>query len=112
MTSGSATMSYTVMRGLSEWNGSWKMYCRRRRKRSSRCLSSARTSIDPSAAWKVTEPASGWTARMMILDTVVLPQPLSPTRPNDSPRRIAKLTSSTATISRVSPPNQLPLRVR
>ena len=33
MTSGSATMSSTVMRGLSEPNGSWKMYWTWRRKR-------------------------------------------------------------------------------
>ena len=31
--------------------------------------------------------------------TVVLPEPLSPTRPNVSPRLMKKLTSSTALIS-------------
>ena len=33
---------------------------------------------------------------MMTFDSVVLPHPLSPTRPKHSPRRIEKLTSSTA----------------
>ena len=44
----------------------------------------------------------------MILLTVVLPQPLSPTRPRHSPRLISKLTSSTArTLDSVPLPKKL-----
>ena len=58
--------------------------------------SAASTSIGPSPPLKMTEPLSGVTARIRILLTVVLPQPLSPTRPRHSPRRMSKLTPSTA----------------
>ncbi len=42
---------------------------------------------------------------MIILLSVVLPQPLSPTRPSVSPRLISKLTLSTAFTTRSDPPN-------
>ena len=76
-------------------------------------LAAPSTSIGPSPSSKTTAPASGVTARMMILLTVVLPQPLSPTSPRHSPRRMSKLTSSTARARccRRPPPNQPDLRV-
>src|ERR1039457_7137919 len=49
---------------------------------------------------------------MISLDTVVLPQPLSPTRPRHFPRRISKLTSSTASLVPPDPPPSPLLRSR
>ena len=72
----------------------------------------ASTSIGPWPLSKVTVPLSGVTARIRILLTVVLPQPLSPTRPRHSPRRMSKLTPSTArTGASLLLPNQPDLRV-
>ena len=48
---------------------------------------------------------------MIILESVVLPQPLSPTNPKHSPRRICRLTSATARIVCAWPPIQPVLRV-
>ena len=45
---------------------------------------------------KMIVPEVGASRFTSILPTVVLPQPDSPTSPNASPRRIWKLTSSTA----------------
>jgi hypothetical protein len=85
----------TVMRGLSEENGSWKTIWMRVRKRfRSRRSAPARRSARGS--WKITWPESAVTPRMSSLLTVVLPQPLSPTSPRHSPRLMSKLTSSTA----------------
>ncbi len=56
-------------------------------------------------------PVSGVSARMMILDKVVLPQPDSPTSPRHSPRFTSKLTSSTASTCFSSPPKKPPLRI-
>src|SRR3546814_13293592 len=57
-------------------------------------------------------PLSGRRARSSILDRVVLPQPLSPTRPRHSPRFTVKLTSSTAsTVPAVSQPSSPALRI-
>src|SRR5687768_9763328 len=57
-------------------------------------------------------PESGRTAHIRIFETVVLPQPLSPTRPKASLRAIVKLTSSTASTDFERLPSQPPLRVR
>ena len=109
MTSGSLKMSYTVMRGLSEPNGSWKMNWMRRRKSISAFFSSASTSTILPRSLNWIDPLSGLSARMMIFDNVVLPQPLSPTKPRHSPRRISKLTSSTAMTAPFARPPKRPL---
>ena len=92
MTSGSVTMSSTVMRGFSEENGSWNMNCMRCAEFLQLLVPSARTSTVVPSSLKVTLPVSGVSARMRILLSVVLPQPLSPTRPRHSPRLTSKLT--------------------
>ena len=51
-------------------------------------------------------PDVGFSRFTSILPTVVLPQPDSPTRPNASPRRIWKLTSSTACTCEVALPKK------
>ena len=66
-------------------------------------------SFDPSL--NRMRPVSGVSARMMILDKVVLPQPDSPTSPRHSPRFTSKLTSSTASTCFSSPPKKPPLRI-
>jgi len=90
-------MSNSVMRGLSDEKGSWKIICIWRRKG---CSSSrerlAMSIMAPPSVRKWTSPSEGWSARTMQREAVVLPQPLSPTRPNVSPRLTLKSMPSTA----------------
>ena len=60
------------------------------------CLRSAAFMAVSSLPSKKILPDVGLKRFTSILPTVVLPQPDSPTRPNASPLRIWKLTSSTA----------------
>ena len=85
-------VSSSVMRGLSEANGSWKIICiSRRSARSSPARQLAE--IDHRAvrarACRIS-PAVGSIARRMQRAVVVLPQPLSPTRPRVSPSSMWK----------------------
>ena len=98
----SPTISRTVMRGFRLEYGSWKMICIRRRSgRSSRCDGWV-------MSWpsKTTRPNVGSTRRSMRRPSVLLPQPLSPTRPIVSPRRTRSETPSTARTKRAERPNQ------
>ena len=71
-----------------------------------------RRSTGPASVLNTALPVSAVSARIRSFDTVVLPQPLSPTSPRHSPRRISKLTLSTALTVAVTPaPNQPSLRV-
>ena len=88
---GSATMSPARIRGLSEESGSRERICIRRRKGRSSALESAAMSRPSS----VMVAAVGAIRRSTVRPTMVLPQPLPPTRPRVSPRRMLKLTSST-----------------
>ncbi len=78
----------TVMRGLSEANGSWKMICMSRH--------SARKAPRSSAVtfWPSNQisPAVGSISRKMQRPVVDLPQPDSPTKPKVSPAAMSKLT--------------------
>lgn len=92
MSMGSAMMSATVMRGLSELYGSWKM---------SFIFWRARTSASPESAVKsspssVTVPSVGSVRRRTHLPVVDLPQPDSPTMAKVSPLCSSKDTSSRA----------------
>ena len=85
-------MPPTVIRGLSDAYGSWKIICMSRRcRRMFSLLNSNR-----SAPAKRTCPAVASISRSMSLPSVVLPQPLSPTTPKVSPRPIVRSTPSTA----------------
>jgi hypothetical protein len=89
---GSPTISPTVMRGLRDAYGSWKIICILRLKGS--ISDGGREYIGTPS--NVTLPAVGSYRRQIVLPAVVLPQPDSPTRPSVSPRSIVKLMSSTA----------------
>ncbi len=99
MTSGSATMSRTRRRGLSDEMGSWKIICTwvRSMRRSPRL----RVVSSMSPKRMVPDVArSTWTMARPVVD---LPQPDSPTSPRVSPLRKAKLmpaTACTATLPR------------
>ena len=94
---GSPTRSSSVMRGLSEEKGSWKIICiSRRRARSSFRPSLPTSTTEPSVTRMRISPPVGSIARMMHRAVVVLPQPLSPTRPSVSPWSMWKSTPSTA----------------
>ena len=85
------------MRGLSEVNGSWKIICISRR--SARSSAGRRRPISisaPPAVRMKMSPAVGSIALRMQRAVVVLPQPLSPTRPSVSPSSMWKSTPSTA----------------
>jgi hypothetical protein len=56
-------------------------------------------------------PAVGLYSRRRVRPTVDLPQPDSPTRPRVSPRRISKLTSSTALMSPMWRSRTIPLLI-
>src|SRR2546427_316677 len=89
---GSAMISPTRIRGLSELYGSWKTTCTLRRwSRSAVPVSSARLRPSNSMA-----PAVGASAASTSFEVVVLPHPDSPTRPSVSPALIVKLIPSTA----------------
>ena len=97
------------MYGFSEENGSWKtIWTPRRYSRISR-RPWPQTSISRPSRWKVTRPPLGRYRPPIILPVVVFPQPLSPTRPRVSPRRIVKLTPSTALMCPHRPVEQAPL---
>ena len=92
MLSGSATMSLTRRRGLSDEIGSWKIICT--------CVRSVRRSPRLSAVSSVSPKRilpevarSTWTMARPVVD---LPQPDSPTRPSVSPWRMVKLMPATA----------------
>ena len=91
-TSGSAMMSRTRIRGLSELHGSWKTACT--------CIRNCRRSC-PLSEWMSCpsiemEPPVGCSRRSTSLAVVVLPQPDSPTSASVCPRRTSKLMPSTA----------------
>ena len=104
----SARVAPTVRRGLSEAKGSWKIIWARRRKASSWVPSSASTSV-PS---KRMLPASAAVRRSRARPSVLLPQPLSPTRPSVSPRSSMRLTCSTARMARRGAPLRISPRPR
>ena len=88
---GSAMMSRTRQRGLSEAWGSWKIMVRRRRIALVRSRGAV-TSWPPIA----TRPRVGRYRPAISRATVDLPQPDSPTTARVTPLPIAKLTPSTA----------------
>ncbi len=92
ITSGSATMSATRRRGLSDEIGSWKIICTW--VRNSR--NSERPSDVSSVPSKVTLPDVAFSIWMMARPVVDFPQPDSPTSPSVSPSSMAKLTPATA----------------
>ena len=89
---GSAMMSPTRMRGLSELYGSWKTTWTLRRY-SCRSAPLRSATLCPSNAMV---PAVGSSAASTSFDVVVLPHPDSPTSPSVSPAVIVKLIPSTA----------------
>src|SRR5262245_3307395 len=101
ISSGSAMMSRTRMRGLSELKGSWKTTCTARRY----AMSSAPASPAMSRPSYRIEPSVGVSCSKISFEVVVLPQPDSPMRPSVSPGPIAKSTPSTAFTAEVSRPN-------
>ena len=93
MISASLMIAPTVMRGLSEANGSWKMICMSRQSDLQRAaIERGRRSVPSNQ----TSPAVGSISRRMQRPVVDLPQPDSPTRPSVSPAAMSKLTRSTA----------------
>ena len=82
----------TVLRGLSDENGSWKMICISRR----RACIWFREFPRMLRPWKKISPAVGSSSRRMVRPKVVLPQPDSPTRPSGFPASMVRLTPSTA----------------
>ena len=101
---GSAMICPTVMRGFNELYGSWKITCIRRRT----FLSSFSLKAVISCPSKMIWPLVGFSSWRMQRPVVVLPQPDSPTRPSVSPRRIEKLTPSTALTTAGLPPRRPP----
>src|SRR5581483_6309962 len=103
MRSGCASVCSTVLRGLSESNGSWKIiWISRRYGRTWHPLvlssrSASRNRIDP---------AVGRLRPRTDLASVVLPQPLSPTTATISPASTCKSTPSTACTKPRGAPNQ------
>ncbi len=90
-------MSPIIMRGFKDENGSWKIICMCRRNGfSARFGTWAMSTAPPSPTRKRIAPALGCRARTMQRDTVVLPQPLSPTSDSVSPFSMWKETPSTA----------------
>ncbi len=89
---GSATMSLTRRRGLSELMGSWKIICMRVRALRSAPPFKVVTSVPSSEI----VPLLGSIMRMSALPVVDLPQPDSPTSPSVSPSKMSKLTPATA----------------
>ena len=92
MRSGSATISRTVIRGLSDAYGSWKtIWMSRRTGRI--CF---RLNFVMSVPLKMMSPLVGSTSLMIVRPSVVFPQPDSPTTPSVSPRMTVRSTPSTA----------------
>ena len=82
----------TVLRGLSDENGSWKIICICRRN-GFICLRFRPTSSEPS---NFMEPLVGSRRRNTLRPVVDLPQPDSPTKPRVSPWNTSNETPSTA----------------
>ena len=104
MVSASPMIVPTVMRGLSEANGSWKMICMSRQSARNAAGSSADT-LRPS---NHTSPAVGSISRRMQRPVVDLPEPDSPTSPSVSPGAMSKLTLSTACTTLALRPSRPP----
>src|SRR2546428_5177068 len=100
ITSGSATMAPTRMRGSSDAYGSWKTAWTERRY----ARSPSRPSADTSRPSNRMLPAVGFSRPRMSLDVVVLPQPDSPTRPRVAPAGMSNETQSTARTRPVDQP--------
>ena len=101
---GSPMMPAAVMRGLSDEYGSWKMALMRlRMERNSLPLS-----VLISTPSNFTSPSVCWCSCRMQRPSVLLPLPLSPTRPSVSPRCIVSDTSSTALTSPMRRLNTMP----
>src|SRR5713101_120593 len=94
----------TVIRGLSDAYGSWKMICISFRSARSDRLSSVVTFFP----WKVTSPDVGSISRRIDRPVVDFPQPDSPTSPSVSPFMMSKDTSSTACTRATSRENKPP----
>lgn len=85
-------MLATVIRGLSDAKGSWKMICMSRQAARNAALSMAVTSRSSNQTW----PLVGSIKRRMHRPVVDFPHPDSPTTPSVSPACNSKLTPSTA----------------
>ena len=95
-TRGSPTMSRSVILGLRDENGSWKIICISRRSPLSCERGSVATlTTSPSSERKLISPSVGSTTLRMHREVVVFPHPLSPTSPRVSPSLMLKVTSST-----------------
>ena len=95
------------LRGFSEANGSWKTICISRRTG----LSFARPAVVMSVPRKLIVPPVGSSRRMSVRDSVVLPQPDSPTRPSVSPSCRCSVTSSTACTCATARSNSSPFLI-
>ena len=89
---GSATISRTVIRGLSDAYGSWNTICNSRRM-SRICRLRSRVMSRPP---NMIVPDVGSISFITVRPSVVLPQPDSPTRPSVSPSVSERSTPSTA----------------
>ncbi len=96
---GSPTIRSTLMRGLSEANGSWNTTCISRRSRASAAGASS-PMLRPSNS---TSPALGSISRSSSRPSVDLPDPLSPTSASVSPGCTDSDTSSTARTTAARP---------
>ena len=105
MVSASPMIAPTVMRGLSEANGSWKMICMSRRSERRALLIERHAHPRPA---NHNSPELGSISRRMQRPVVDLPQPDSPTTPSVSPFSTSKLTWSTAWTLPTSRPRRPP----
>src|SRR5262245_10987381 len=99
---GSAMMSCTRMRGLSELKGSWNTTWTARRY--SMSWGPRRPAI--SLPSKAIDPSVGVSCSRMSLEVVVFPHPDSPMSPSVSPAWMAKSTPSTALTTRLPRPSR------
>src|SRR5262245_46390203 len=100
ISSGSAMMAPTRMRGLSALKASWNTTCTARRY----AIRSAPCRLAMSRPSKRIIPAVGVSCRRISLEVVVFPHPDSPMSPSVSPAWIAKSMSSTALTTVAGPP--------
>ena len=98
----SAKMSPTRRRGFSDAKGSWNTIWMRLRYGFQAARDSGRRSVPPNRI----APESACTSRTTQRASVLLPEPLSPTRPRVSPRRSSSVAACTAATVR-TPPNRL-----
>src|SRR5438093_1577296 len=103
ISSGSAMMSPTRMRGLSELNGSWNTTCTARRY----AMRSAPLRLAMSRPSNLIVPEVGVSWRRISLEVVVFPQPDSPMSPSVSPAPMARSMPSTAFTSLAGPPSSV-----